>query len=279
MNNTILVLIDGLRSDAITQAHTPAMDCLMASGTFCLTGQTVEPSLTLPAHFSLFTSLPPYSHGVLTNTGLPDMSAAGQSLFAHLKARGKSCAAFYSWEHLRNLALPGHVDYSHLQKLCTENDLEMIGGAAARHITTRRPDFTFVYLEWADVAGHIHGWMSDPYLDAVSRCDHVLGKIVDAAKTADKKGTCFNLVVLSDHGGCGQHHNTTDHPDVLTIPFIAYGKPVRKGHRLAGPVSVPDIAPTIAKLMDITPHPEWLGTVISDIFEPSSRKVPMMRKG
>lgn len=114
--------------------------------------------------------------------------------------------------------------------------------------------------------------------DAVSRCDHVLGKIVDAAKTADKKGTCFNLVVLSDHGGCGQHHNT-DHPDVLTIPFIAYGKPVRKGHQLAGPVSILDIAPTITQLMDILPHPEWQGKAVSDLFVPAFCKIPMMHLG
>jgi len=85
-------------------------------------------------------------------------------------------------------------------------------------------------------------------------------------------------VVLSDHGGSGQHQNT-GHPDVLTIPFIAYAKPVKKWHRLAGPVSMLDIAPTIAKLMDIQPHPEWEDDLISDIFVSSFCKVPMMRLG
>ena len=47
----------------------------------------------------------------------------------------------------------------------------------------------------------------------------------------------------------------------------------------AGPVSMLDIAPTIAKLMDIQPHPEWEGDLISDIFVSSFCKVPMMRLG
>ncbi|MFO7912327.1 MAG: hypothetical protein R6V15_09225 [Desulfotignum sp.] len=85
-------------------------------------------------------------------------------------------------------------------------------------------------------------------------------------------------MVLSDHGGSGQHHNT-GHPDVLTIPFIAYGKPVRKGHCLAGPISSLDIAPTIAQLMDILPHPEWLGQAVADLFVPASCKIPMMQLG
>ena len=82
----------------------------------CLSGQTVSPSLTLPAHFSIFTSLPPYSHGVMTNTAAPDMSGAAQSLFAHIKTLGGTTAAFYSWDHLRNLAFPGQVDYTLIQR-------------------------------------------------------------------------------------------------------------------------------------------------------------------
>jgi predicted AlkP superfamily pyrophosphatase or phosphodiesterase len=278
MNKTILILIDGLRSDAIAQTDTPAMDDLMETGTVCLTGQTVEPSLTLPVHFSIFTSLPPYSHGVLTNTAAPDMSGTAQSLFAHIKAQGGTTAAFYSWDHLRNLALPGQVDYTLVHRVASQKDLDVLGAAAARHLITHRPDFIFLYLEWADLMGHAHAWMSGPYLSAVTQCDHVLGKLVDAVQTAGRKGMDFNIVVLSDHGGRERHHLRA-HPDTLTIPFIAHGRSVRSGVCLDRKISVLDIAPTIAKLMDITPHPGWQGSIVSECVKTQIKKVPMIHLG
>ncbi len=176
MNKTLLILIDGLRSDAIARTATPVLDDLMETGMVCLSGQTVEPSLTLPAHFSIFSSLPPYSHGVMTNTATPDMSGAAQSLFAQIKAQGGTTAAFYSWDHLRNLAFPGQVDYTLVQRVDSPKDQKLLGNAAARHLITHRPDFTFVYLEWADLMGHAHGWMSDAYLSAVTQCDQPFKK-------------------------------------------------------------------------------------------------------
>jgi predicted AlkP superfamily pyrophosphatase or phosphodiesterase len=278
MNKTVLILIDGLRSDAIAQTATPVLDVLMETGTACLSGQTVEPSLTLPVHFSIFTSLPPYSHGVVTNTATPDMSGAVQSLFAHIKAQGGNTAAFYSWDHLRNLAFPGQVDYTLIQRVQSPKDQELLVTAAARHLITHRPDFTFVYLEWADLMGHSHGWMSDPYLSAVTQCDQAAGKVVDAVRILEKKEMPFNIVVMSDHGGHETHH-LLSHPDTRTIPFIARGKSVRSGMLLDGSLSVLDIAPTLTRMMDIRPHPGWQGNVLHDLFRAGLERVPMMHLG
>ncbi len=278
MNKTLLILIDGLRSDAIARTATPVLDDLMETGMVCLSGQTVEPSLTLPAHFSIFSSLPPYSHGVMTNTATPDMSGAAQSLFAQIKAQGGTTAAFYSWDHLRNLAFPGQVDYTLVQRVDSPKDQKLLGNAAARHLITHRPDFTFVYLEWADLMGHAHGWMSDAYLSAVTQCDQAIQKMAEAVHTLNKKGFGFHIVVVSDHGGQEKHH-LSNHLDNLTIPFIAHGNMIRSGGHLDGSLSVLDIAPTISRIMDISPHPGWQGTVLQDIFRAGPERFPMFHLG
>lgn len=62
-----LFLIDGMRPDALIQAHTPTFDHLLENGMYTLTARAVMPSITLPCHASLFHSLSPEQHGVTTN--------------------------------------------------------------------------------------------------------------------------------------------------------------------------------------------------------------------
>src|SRR6516165_7288162 len=69
--NLLLITLDTTRADRIgcygySQARTPVLDSLAASGVLCERASTVAP-LTLPAHTSLFTGLYPAESGVRTN--------------------------------------------------------------------------------------------------------------------------------------------------------------------------------------------------------------------
>ncbi|MBC2712317.1 MAG: alkaline phosphatase family protein, partial [Desulfosarcina sp.] len=48
---TILVIIDGCRSDGLEQAKTPNIDHMIENGAHTMNARTVTPSITLPAHF------------------------------------------------------------------------------------------------------------------------------------------------------------------------------------------------------------------------------------
>ena len=65
----MLIIVDGCRPDALQRGATPNIDALAAAGAASMSAETVMPSLTLPAHYSLFTSQKPIGHNVLTNTG------------------------------------------------------------------------------------------------------------------------------------------------------------------------------------------------------------------
>jgi len=263
---TILVIIDGCRSDGLEQAKTPNIDHMIENGAHTMNARTVTPSITLPAHFSIFTSLPPIAHNVLTNTGSPQPSSTVRSIIDVAKDYGKNSAAFYSWEHFRNLSVPGSLDYSHFMNSgSVENrDIE-VAQAAAAYLNSSCPDFCFIYFEGTDIAGHRSGFMSEEYLDAIETADTALGIILNDLERANQSD-CYSIILHSDHGGINNHHleNT---PEVMTIPWIAFGPGVRQKHTITDKVNIIDTAPTLAGLMNIPVHHTWQGRAINEIFE------------
>ncbi|MEA3361206.1 MAG: alkaline phosphatase family protein [Thermodesulfobacteriota bacterium] len=265
---TILVIIDGCRSDGLEQAKTPNIDYMIENGSHTLNARTVTPSITLPAHFSIFTSLPPMAHNVLTNTGSPKPSSTARSIIDLVKDFGKKTAAFYSWEYFRNLSVPGSLNYSQfINSGSVENrDIE-VAQAAAGYLNSHCPDFCFIYFEGTDIAGHRSGFMSASYLDAIETADTALGIILNELERANLSD-CYSIILHSDHGGINNHHleNT---PEVMTIPWIAVGPGVRQKHIITDKVNIIDTAPTLAGLMDIPAHHTWQGRAVSEIFKTS----------
>jgi predicted AlkP superfamily pyrophosphatase or phosphodiesterase len=265
MSKVILIVIDGCRPDALQEADTPAIDGLLARGAATMQACTVQPSITLPAHFSLFTSLLPHDHNVTTNTGSPQPSATARGLMELIKYNRLSTAAAYSWEPLRNLSPPCALDAALF--LNTEKtaftDIDIMR-AAVRMVTELQPDFCFIYLEGVDQAGHAGGWMSDIYLEAVRTADRAVGRLLEtlAASRLDQKTT---VILQSDHGGDGNHHRQPVDA-VLNIPWIVCGPAIRPAHRIQAAVTILDTAPTVARLLGIRPHYTWQGQVPEEIF-------------
>lgn len=264
-NKVLIIVIDGCRPDGIETADTPVIDHLVATGAHTFAAQTVSPSITLPAHFSIFTGRTPLNHGVLVNSGRPGVSPDTVSLFELARYHGRTSAAFYSWEHLRNLAPPGVLAESHLIDTVAdpEGDL-IIAELAGRRIAAARFDLSFVYLEGVDKAGHEHGWMSASFIEAITIADRAIGRLRDTLATEGVLSD-YTTLLLADHGGSGSHHQQPT-PEVLTVPFIAHGERITPGFTISRPVSVIDLAPTAAHLMNITPHWLWEGNAITEML-------------
>ena len=265
MPKVILVVIDGCRPDALEQTDTPTIDDLISRGSSTMQALTVEPTISLPVHFSLFTSLSPQDHNVTTNTGSPQLSSAARSLMEVVKYNRLATAAIYSWELLRNLSPPFALDASFYldtnEKEYTDKD---IMHAAIQMVNRQHPDFCFIYLEGVDQAGHAFGWMSEPYLAAVQEADNAIGKLLEALEEngLDEE---YTIIVQSDHGGDG-HLHLQPVENVIFIPWIVAGKEIRLGHKIQSPVSIIDTAPTVARLLGILPHYTWKGRAPDEIF-------------
>ena len=260
MPTTVLVLIDGLLPDGLKSADCPNLVALCTKGATSLRASSVMPSITLPCLMSTFHSVPPARHGILTNDWMP-MARPVPGLVDVAHEAGLRSAFLYNWEPLRDLSRPGSLAFSYFRNNVEDPDGDqVIAGKAVRYIASDHPDFVFVYLGTPDVAGHTYGFMSRKYLAQLERVDGTLGTLLDGLPT---KAT---VLVQSDHGGHGFNHGT-DRPEDMTIPWTITGPGIRSSHEITAPVSLLDTAPTLARVMGITPHPDWEGRCVEEIFE------------
>ncbi|MFN2233768.1 MAG: alkaline phosphatase family protein [Anaerolineales bacterium] len=250
----VLILVDGMRPDGLELADTPNMDAIVHAGTFTLKAETTFPSVTLPCHTSLFLSVPPERHGILTNTWVPQVRPV-PGLFEVLHQSGKIAGSFYNWEQLRDLSSPGSLAISLMLRNLESPDVQAdweLTQSATKWLTTHHFDFAFIYLGKTDVAGHDHGWMSQPYLAAIQEADRCIGHIIG---TLPRDTYYF---VMADHGGHDRSHGTQLIED-MRIPILTQGPGIQVGHPLEADVSILDVAPSILRILDIPQPKEWMG--------------------
>ena len=113
-------------------------------------------------------------------------------------------------------------------------------------------------VETDEKGGHDNGWMSDAYLDCISRAIDNVKRVIEETNGE------YTVIVTADHGGHDRSHGS-DMDEDMTIPMIFYGAPFVAGRELSG-VSILDIAPTIADIMGVPKAKEWEGkSLVSDI--------------
>lgn len=251
----VLVLVDGMRPDGMMDCGHPFAQQLVSLSSYALDARTVMPSVTLPCHMSLFHSVDPDRHGILTNLYVPQVRPV-VGLFDRLDMYEKKCAFFYTWEELRDLARPDHLHTALCLNQHKDSDTDTkITDAAIRYIKDEEPDFIFVYLgETDEVGGHDCGWMSETYLKSVYKAMDCISRIYENLPSG------YTLIVTADHGGHDRAHGT-DMPEDMTIPVCICGPRFEAGKALSD-VSIKDIAPTIASLLNVPCVKEWEGNVL-----------------
>ncbi len=146
-------------------------------------------------------------------------------------------------------------------------DLE-VAEVAAESMAAHCPDIAFVYFGAVDEVGHLHGWMSRPYLEAIRKADRAIGLVLTALEAAGLvESTAF--LVMADHGGEGHNHaDGTKVPTVMTVPWVGSGAGFRRGHKISEQVSLVDTAPTAAHLLGLTQPAAWTGRVVTEALVP-----------
>lgn len=262
--NVLVVVFDGCRPDGLAQAHTPNVDSLWQAGAYTWTAQSIAPSITLPTHMSMWRGVTPNKHGIDTNTFKASAATYPSAIEIAHQAR-LSTAMFYSWEELRDLSAPGHLDMSYYRAAQPNDGTDsLIADAAAVYLATRQPHLAFVYFGDTDLVGHAQGWMSAPYLAAIEQLDRALGALLCTLEQASLRDR-YTVLLLADHGGHDYQHGTALAED-LTIPWILNGPSVRRGHPLQQPVCITDTAATIAHLLDVPRPAAWDGQPVFEAF-------------
>ena len=268
-DHVIIISVDGLRPDAIRRFGARTLQRMVADGSHTFEATTVKPSSTLPSHTSMLTGTDPETHGVGWNDERLETHGhvVTPTIFAAAKAAGFHTAAFFSKSKFQHLAVPGTLDYAQVPagwpgKWLADRTIDGV----ERYLETERPNLLFVHVGEPDFAGHVFGWMSDPYGWAVRQADEEIGELLDAADEAFGAGA-YTVLITADHGGHGRGHGSEDPRDV-TIPWIAWGKGVSPGVLLEPGIRTMDTAATALWLLGVEQGPESVGVAVTAAFVP-----------
>lgn len=250
----LLVVVDGLRPDAVRKCGDKSFEELFLKGSHTFTGRTCFPSITLPCHMSLFHSVDPERHGVYSNVYVKQNHPI-RGLMEVLERAQKKKAFVYTWEQLRDLSTPeGNLDFSWYKKQSVKlfPQIEQEATAVAKdYIRSDAPDFCFLYLGGTDEIGHKYGWMSEEYFQEVRAAAACIRNIRESLPPE------YVMVITADHGGHGRNHGE-EIPEDMTIPILFTGAGFEEGRDL-GEISIKDIAPTIAAVLDVEADDDWEG--------------------
>lgn len=247
----LLILVDGMRPDALTNA--PVAQSIIKQSAYTMTATTVLPSVTLPCHMSLFHSLDPSRHGITTNMYTPQVRPIN-GLCEVLAMNNKKSAFFYNWEELRDLSRPNSLTFSYFCKGGTigyDAANEIITDAASKYLGENYTDFAFLYLGNTDEVGHKYGWMSNEYMEAIDKSWNNINTIINSLPDD------YAVIITADRGGHDMYHGT-DMPENMTIPVIIRGGGFNAGEKLEN-VNIKDIAPTVTSILGISPDEDWEG--------------------
>jgi hypothetical protein len=273
VSRVIVVVLDGLRPDAITRFALPHLGALLDTSAHTLAGRTVEPSTTASALTSLFTGVTPAVHGIRDEHGfLPSLGKRLTLLPRVLAAHGLPMRGY-----MRSLPFGFRAIGSTIAARLGVR-ARFAGQDAAGILEAARPDLSTIrrgvlYLHWpdADLAGHAHGWMTAGYARATERLDHAVGALV--AETGVLEDPASAIIFLADHGGGGavpRDHDSA-HPHDLTIPILIGGGRVVPC-RLAAGSSPLDVCATIPWVLGVTPPTDWDGRPLREAFGAEARQ-------
>lgn len=260
IQRVIVVVLDGLRPDAIPRFGLHHTAALARRGASTMLGRTVEPSVTAAAMASLLTGATPERHGLQdTRFRITRPRGVLHPLPRVLAEKSLPTSAFLARMPMLMTGIAQRIS-THLG--FSQARFSGLGASdilTAATATLREQRRGMILLHWpdGDAAGHAHGWMSEGYADAARGMDRELGRLV---AMLDLEDPATLLIALADHGGGGTRvdHHDSAHPLDRTIPIMLAGGAVRRGDLGAGS-SLLDVPATVCWALGIAQPESYAG--------------------
>lgn len=289
----VFIILDGIPADVLEKIETPALDEIASRVGYTRAfvggtkgGYDESPTISSPGYNHLLTGVWTHKHNVWDN----DIEAPNYhywNIFRIVRTVRPEAriAVFSSWQDNRTkligegLPEAGSVkmDYSYDgleldtvrfphdpdRRFMLEID-EAVSKEAARYILEKGPDLSWVYLEFTDDMGHMHGDSPELY-DAVRSADTQVGRIWKSLR--DREATYqedWMIVITTDHGRdakTGKDHGGQSERERTT--WIVTNLDTLN-ERFSHTPAVVDIMPSILRFMDI-PLPQSVREEIDGI--------------
>lgn len=276
--NVLLVTLDTTRADHLgcyggEEGVTPTLDGLASNGVMFESVLSPAP-LTLPSHTSMLTGLYPNHHGV-RNNGMFVLPEKTETLAEVFHRAGYHTGAFVSAAVLSrkyglskgfdvyddDLSRGFHLGHSTVPSRTGDVTLE---AATAWIRSLGEKDRFFCWLHLYDAhypylppPEFRKRFPSDPYTAEIAFADSIVGRFLQVLK---ERGVLDSTVVAvaADHGeALDEHgektHGVLLHQATLHVPWLLVGPTIPKGVRVKRPVSLVDVAPTLARLSRLRP--------------------------
>jgi predicted AlkP superfamily pyrophosphatase or phosphodiesterase len=279
--HVFIISIDGGKPAVIAESEAPTLKKIAAEGAVTWQASTIFPSITLPSHTSMLTGVGPDKHQILWN-GLTPIKGFVKvpTVFSLLKAAEPKAvtAMFVGKVKFRHLWLKNSLDLFDFggpqspKPVASAPEIEKdkrpsaeVASRAADWIKAQKPRLAFIHLTDIDTFGHSNGWGSPEQKEAVKGTDQALGVVWQAIKDADLADSSI-MLITADHGGHDKTHGL-DIPDDMIIPWVAWGKGVKKNFTITHKVTTYDTAATALWLLDVPVTAEFDGKPVTSAFE------------
>lgn len=215
---TILISIDGFRSDYLQRGFTPVIAALAADGVRAEAMHPSYPSLTFPNHYTLVTGLRPDRSGIVNNN-MEDARKPGVSFgmakveVSHdpfwwdeaeplwvtaEKAGVRTATMFWPGSDLPIRGVQPHDWKMYDKKFLADQRVDQVLAWLDRP-PAERPRFVTLYFDEVDTWGHNTGPDSPEVNAALARTDAAVGRLVDGLKARGLFADA-DLVIVADHG-------------------------------------------------------------------------------
>ena len=266
--NVLLITIDTLRADHVGaygygRAHTPAFDALAKSGARFDRAYAAAP-ITLTSHATLLTGRYPPGHGARHNGMRLDLKTP--TIAETLGPAGFATAAFVAAFPLdrRFGLIKGFQTYGDRMprdangRPANERPGSQVVDEALQWLARHSGDRFFLWVHLFEPHAP-YGNPADPaqaaqpvevrYDHEITEADRQAGRLIDAL--GDRKPETL-IVAAGDHGEAfGEHgeisHSLFTYDITLRVPLILSGPGIAAGRMIADPVSLVDVAATIAR--------------------------------
>ena len=199
--HVIVIGVDGLSVDGVSEAHAPRMRELMSRAAWTLEARGVMPTLSSPNWASAINGAAPEQHGITSNGWFRNMvelrpvcrgvDGKFPTIFGLLRADSPESriAVFHDWRGFSNLLERDAPDVlRHVPGAAQTTEM------AIAYWEQNRPTLMFIHLDNVDHAGHKHGWYSRQYYEGVESADGYVGRVLDMVDALAARDSTYILI-------------------------------------------------------------------------------------